>query len=46
MPSYQLSTSDDSAEYTGKYVELIFTQGASTETAHFFTTQETYLLSH
>jgi hypothetical protein len=32
-------------KYTGKYVELILAQGASTETAHFITIQETCLLS-
>jgi hypothetical protein len=47
MPSYHLHTSNDAEEiYTGKHVELIVGQGASTETAHFITRQENYLLSH
>jgi len=46
MPSYHLHTANDGEEiYTGKHVELIVAQGASTETAHFITKQENYLLS-
>jgi len=38
MPSYYLHTANDAEEiYTGKHVELIVAQGASTETAHFIT---------
>jgi hypothetical protein len=38
MPSYHLHTANDAEEiYTGKHVELIVAQGASTETAHFIT---------
>jgi hypothetical protein len=32
--------------YTGEHVELIVAQGASTETSHFITKQENYILSH
>ena len=47
MPSYYLHTANDSEEiYTGKHVEVIVAQGASKETAHFITKQETYLISH
>jgi hypothetical protein len=47
MPSYHLHTSNDPEEnYTGKHVELIVAQGASTGTAHFITKHENYLLSH
>jgi hypothetical protein len=47
MPSYHLHTSNYAEQiYTGKHVELIVTQGASTETAHFITKQENYLISH
>jgi len=47
MLSYQLHTSNDAEEiYTGKHVELTVAQMASTETAHFITKQEHYLLSH
>jgi len=46
MPSYHLHTSNDDEEiYTGKQVELIVSEGASTETAHFITKEENYLLS-
>jgi len=42
-----LCTSNDNAEkYTGKHVELIVARNASTETAHFITKQENYLLSY
>jgi hypothetical protein len=33
-------------KYIGKHVELILEHGASTETAHFISIQENYLLSH
>jgi hypothetical protein len=47
MPSYLLHTSNDAAEiYIGKHMKLIVAQGTSTETAHFITKQENYLLSH
>jgi len=47
MPSYHLHISNDNVEkYTGKHVDLILAHGASTETAHFISTQEKYLLSH
>ena len=46
MPSYHLYTANDEQIYTGKHVELTVAQGASTETAHFITKQENYLLSH
>jgi len=47
MPSYHMYTGNVAEEiYTGKHVELILAQGASTETAHFITKQENYLLSH
>jgi len=47
MPSYHQHTASDAEEiYTGKHVEPIVAQGASTETAHFITKQENYLLSH
>jgi hypothetical protein len=47
MPSYNLHTSNDAEEiYTGKHMELIVAQGASTESAQFITKQENYLLSH
>jgi len=47
MAPYQLHNANDAEEiYTGKHVELIVAQGASTETAHFITKQEIYLLSH
>jgi TusA-related sulfurtransferase len=47
MPYFQLHTSNEAEEiYTGKHVELIVTQDASTETAHFITKQENYVLSH
>jgi len=47
MPSYHLHTANDAEEIcTGKHVELIVPQGASTETAHFITKQENYLISH
>jgi len=47
MPAYHLHTSNDAQEiYTGKQAELIVGQGVSTETAHFITKQENYLLSH
>jgi len=47
MPSYQLYTANVAEDiYTGKHLELIVAQGASTETAHFITKQEKYLLSH
>ena len=47
MPSYHLHTANDAEQiYTGKHVELIVAQGASTETAHCITKQENYLLSH
>ena len=46
MRSYHLYTANDEQIYTGKHVELIVAQGASTETAHFITKQENYLLSH
>jgi hypothetical protein len=40
MPSYDLYISNDAEEiYTGKYVELIVAQDASTETANFITEQ-------
>jgi hypothetical protein len=38
MPSYHLNTSNDAEEiYTGKPVDVIVAQGASTETANFIT---------
>jgi len=47
MPSYHPHTPNDTEEiYTGKHVELIVAQGASTETAHFIIKQKIYLLSH
>jgi hypothetical protein len=47
MPSYNLHTSNDAEDiYIGKHVELIVAQEASTETVHFITKQENYLLSH
>ena len=47
MPYFQLNNSKDAEEiYTGKHVEQIVAQGASTETAHLITKQENYLLSH
>jgi len=47
MPSYHLHTANVAEQiYTGKPVELTVAQGASTETAHFITKQENYLLSH
>ena len=47
MPSYHMHTSNDDQEmYIGKQVELIVSQGASTETAHVITKQENYLLPH
>ena len=46
MPSYHLHTANCAEEiYTGKHVELIVAQGASTETAHSITKQVNYLLS-
>ena len=46
MPSYRLHTANDAEEiYAGKHVELIVAQGVSTETAHFITKQENYLIS-
>ena len=47
MPFFRVNTSNDAKEiYTGKHVELIVAQDASTETAHFITKQENCLLSH
>jgi hypothetical protein len=47
MPLYYPHTSNDAEQiYTRKHVELIVAQAASTETAHFITRQENYLLSH
>ena len=47
MPSYHMHTPNDAEEiYTRKHVELIVAQGAATETEHFITKQENYLLSH
>jgi hypothetical protein len=38
MPSYHLHTANDTEEiFTGKHMELIAAQGASTETAHCIT---------
>jgi len=46
MPFYHLHTPNDAEDiYTGKHVELIVAQGASSETAHFITKQDNYLLS-
>jgi hypothetical protein len=45
MPSYHLHTSNDAEEiYTVKQVEIIVAQRASTETAHFTSKEENYLL--
>jgi len=47
MPSYHLCTFNYAKEkYTGKHVELIVAQDASTETANFITKQENNLLSY
>jgi len=47
MASYHLHTANGAEEiYRGKHVELIVAQGPFTETAHFITKQENYLLSH
>jgi hypothetical protein len=47
MPSYHLHTSNYTEEKkTGKHVELIVAQDASTQTAHFSTKEENNLLSH
>jgi hypothetical protein len=44
MPSYHVHTANDAEEiYTGKHVELIVAQGASTKTVHSIITQENYL---
>jgi hypothetical protein len=41
MPSYQPHTSNEEQEiYTGKHVELIVAQGASSETAYVISKQE------
>jgi len=47
MPFHHLHISNDNVEkYTEKHVEIILACGASTETAHFISIQENYLLSH
>jgi len=47
MLFFQVNTSNDAKEiYTGKPVEIIVAQDASTETAQFITKLEHYLLSH
>jgi hypothetical protein len=43
MPSYHLHIANDAEQiYTGKHLQLIVAQGASTETAHCITKQENY----
>ena len=47
MPFYHLHISNYTEEkYTGKHVELIVAQDASTETAHSFTKKENNHHSH
>jgi len=47
MPSFEVHASNDVTEiYTRTHVEIIVAQAVSTETAHFITKQENYLLSH
>ena len=47
MPSYHLYTFNYTEEkYTGKHVDLIVTQDASTETAQFIIKQKNNLISH
>jgi len=42
-----LHTSNDAEDiYTEKHMELIVAQGDTTETVHFTTKQDNYLLSH